>query len=477
MWVTFFYSYKGKFFLKYFFISGKKPNFAVMFLSLSFMKKYILTLNALLLSTGIAMAQKINFEEYDLPNGLHVILHQDNSAPVVTTTVMYHVGAKDDLPGKSGFAHFFEHLLFEGTKNIPRSRWFDIVSAHGGDNNAFTDVDKTYYYETVPSNNLQLALWMESERLLHPVINQIGVDTQKEVVKEEKREGTDNVPYGKIIYMPVVQNHLFDKHPYKHPTIGSMDDLNSAKLEDFIRYNHRYYNPNNAVLVVAGDFQKDQAKSWIETYFGPIKNRQAKPVRNYPMDAPITQTKKVTDYDANITAPAKVLAWRTPKMTEQDARVMDFIQALLANGERARLYKKMVEEKKEVLQFISYTCNYEDIGILMIAAVAQDAPLEQLTRDMDSEIKRLQTELISEKEYEKLLNSFETSFIANNSDVRGIAYSLAVDYTFYKDTNLINKELDLYRKVTREDIRRVAKQYLNANQRLEIDYLPEKKSN
>ena len=477
MWVTFFYSYKGKFFLKYFFISGKKPNFAVMFLSLSFMKKYFFTFGALLLSSTVAMAQKINFEEYDLPNGLHVILHQDNSAPVVTTTVMYHVGAKDDLPGKSGFAHFFEHLLFEGTKNIPRSRWFDIVSSHGGDNNAFTDVDKTYYYETLPSNSLQLALWMEAERMLHPVINQIGVDTQKEVVKEEKREGTDNVPYGKIIYMPVVQNHLFDKHPYKHPTIGSMDDLNSAKLEDFIRYNHRYYNPNNAVLVVAGDFQKDQAKSWIETYFGPIKNREAKPVRNYPMDAPITQTKKVTDYDANITAPAKVLAWRTPKMTEQDARVMDFIQALLANGESARLYKKMVEEKKEVLQFISYTCNYEDIGILMIAAVAQDAPLEQLTRDMDSEIKRLQTELISEKEYEKLLNSFETSFIANNSDVRGIAYSLAVDYTFYKDTNLINKELDLYRKVTREDIRRVAKQYLNANQRLEIDYLPEKKSN
>ena len=256
-----------------------------------------------------------------------------------------------------------------------------------------------------------------------------------------------------------------------------MEDLNSAKLEDFIRYNQRYYNPNNAVLVVAGDFQKDQAKSWIETYFGPIQNHVSKPVRNYTMDAPITQTKKVTDYDANITAPAKVLAWRTPKMTEQDARVMDFIQAILANGESSRLYKKMVEEKKEVLQFISYTCNYEDTGILMIAAVAQDAPLEQLTKDMDEEITRLQNELISEKEYEKLLNLFETTYVATNSNVQGIAYSLAMDYTFFKDTNLINKELDLYRKVTREDIRRVAKKYLNANQRLEIDYLPEKKSN
>ena len=164
-------------------------------------------------------------------------------------------------------------------------------------------------------------------------------------------------------------------------------------------------------------------------------------------------------------------------MTEQDARVMDFIQAILANGESSRLYKKMVEEKKEVLQFISYTCNYEDTGILMIAAVAQDAPLEQLTKDMDEEITRLQNELISEKEYEKLLNLFETTYVATNSNVQGIAYSLAMDYTFFKDTNLINKELDLYRKVTREDIRRVAKKYLNANQRLEIDYLPEKKSN
>ena len=348
-----FYALIGKNPTKIFPFLRKKTYLCVTFLSFSFMKKYFFTFGALLLSSTVAMAQKIKFEEYDLPNGLHVILHQDNSAPVVTTTVMYHVGAKDDLPGKSGFAHFFEHLLFEGTKNIPRSRWFDIVSSHGGDNNAFTDVDKTYYYETLPSNSLQLALWMEAERMLHPVINQIGVDTQKEVVKEEKREGTDNVPYGKIIYMPVVQNHLFDKHPYKHPTIGSMEDLNSAKLEDFIRYNQRYYNPNNAVLVVAGDFQKDQAKSWIETYFGPIQNHVAKPVRNYTMDAPITQTKKVTDYDANITAPAKVLAWRTPKMTEQDARVMDFIQAILANGESSRLYKKMVEEKKEVLQFIS----------------------------------------------------------------------------------------------------------------------------
>jgi len=187
-------------------------------------------------------------------------------------------------------------------------------------------------------------------------------------------------------------------------------------------------------------------------------------LKKYSFSKPRLEAEKLVSYVLNLDRIALYIHYERELSEDEKNSIKHYL-------------KKMVEEKKEVLQFISYTCNYEDIGILMIAAVAQDAPLEQLTRDMDSEIKRLQTELISEKEYEKLLNSFETSFIANNSDVRGIAYSLAVDYTFYKDTNLINKELDLYRKVTREDIRRVAKQYLNANQRLEIDYLPEKKSN
>ena len=167
-------------------------------------------------------AQQIKFEEYDLPNGLHVILHQDNSAPVVTTSVMYHVGAKDEAAGRTGFAHFFEHLLFEGTKNIKRGEWFKLVSSNGGSNNANTSPDRTYYYETFPSNNEQLGLWMEAERLRHPVINQIGVDTQREVVKEEKRLRMDNQPYGGLFN--AILTTLFKKHPYKGTVIGSMED-------------------------------------------------------------------------------------------------------------------------------------------------------------------------------------------------------------------------------------------------------------
>jgi zinc protease len=195
------------------------------------MKKSLIALSSMLMLGGTAHAQKVAFEEYDLANGLHVILHNDPSAPVVITSVMYHVGAKDEQPDRTGFAHFFEHLLFEGTQNIKRGEWFKIVTSNGGTNNANTTEDRTYYYEVFPSNNLELGLWMESERMMHPVINQIGVDTQNEVVKEEKRLRYDNSPYGQLI--PQVKKYMFTKHPYRWTTIGSMDHLDAAKLEEF----------------------------------------------------------------------------------------------------------------------------------------------------------------------------------------------------------------------------------------------------
>ena len=196
-------------------------------------------------------AQEIDFVEFDLDNGLHVILHQDNRAPVITTSVLYHVGSKDEEEGRTGFAHFFEHLLFEGTQNIEGGEWFKIVEANGGSNNAYTTDDSTYYYEVFPSNKLELSLWMESERMLHPIINQIGVDTQNEVVKEEKRLRVDNQPYGK--FLENVKKNLFIKHPYRWTTIGEMEHLDAATLDEFLAFNKKFYVPNNAVLVVAGD--------------------------------------------------------------------------------------------------------------------------------------------------------------------------------------------------------------------------------
>ncbi|MEC8535870.1 MAG: pitrilysin family protein, partial [Bacteroidota bacterium] len=272
------------------------------------MKKNLLVFAVLLVYANFS-AQQVDFTEYDLDNGMHVILHQDNSAPVVTTAVMYHVGAKDENPERTGFAHFFEHLLFEGTQNIPRGEWFTIVTSNGGSNNANTTDDRTYYYEIFPSNSLELGLWMESERLLHPVINQIGVDTQNEVVKEEKRLRVDNQPYGNIL--AEIKKLIFKKHPYKGTTIGEMEHLDAATLEEFQEFNKKFYIPNNAVLVVAGDINVEKTKSMIESYFGPIP-RGKDIERNFPKEDPVSQEKIAKAYDANIQIPAIIGAYRTP---------------------------------------------------------------------------------------------------------------------------------------------------------------------
>ncbi len=419
---------------------------------------------------NFAIAQEVSFEEYDLPNGLHVILHQENGAPVVTTSVMYHVGGKDRTEGRTGFAHFFEHLLFEGTENIERGKWFEIVSSNGGINNANTSQDRTYYYEVFPSNNLQLGLWMESERMLHPVIDQKGVDTQQEVVKEEKRLRYDNSPYGQ--FLAVLGKNLFEVHPYKDPNIGYMEDLDAATLEDVKAYNKKYYVPNNSVLVVAGDFQIDETKKMIEDYFGPIP-RGADIVRNYPKEKPITEQKVAKAYDANIQIPAIGLAYRTPGFKERDAYVLDMISTYLSDGRSSKLYKKMVDDQKQALQVGAFNIGQEDYGMYLVFALpVGETTLEVLQTEMEEEVAKVRDELISEKDYQKLQNKFENDFVNANSSVEGIANSLARYYMLYGDTDLINKEIDIYRSITREEIKEVANKYLKPNQSVIINYLP-----
>ncbi len=422
---------------------------------------------------GTAHAQKVAFEEYDLANGLHVILHNDPSAPVVITSVMYHVGAKDEQPDRTGFAHFFEHLLFEGTENIKRGEWFKIVSSNGGVNNANTTDDRTYYFEVFPSNSLQLGLWMESERMMHPVINQIGVDTQNEVVKEEKRKSYDNRPYGQLIQE--VKKNIFVKHPYRWTTIGSMAHLDAAKLEEFQAFNKKFYIPNNAVLVVAGDISNpSQTKQWIEQYFGSI-NKQPAIVRQKFVEDPITKPIIATFEDANIQKPMMITAYRTPSMKTRDARVLDFISTILSDGKSSRLYKKIVDDKKMALQIGAFNNSQEDYGMYIIYGIPQgEYKNADLVKEVDEEIVKLQTELISEKELEKLQNKYDSQYVDANSSVEGIADNLATYYLLYGDVNLINTENAMYHSITREEIREVAKKYLNPNQRLLLDYVPAK---
>lgn len=435
------------------------------------MKRSLFSLALLLFMGYFSSAQKVEFEEFTLDNGLHVIMHQDNTAPIVATTVMYNVGAKDDDRERTGFAHFFEHLLFEGSENIERGEFMKIIPANGGTFNANTSQDRTYYYEIFPSNKLELGLWLESERMLHPVIDQVGVDTQNEVVKEEKRQRGDQ-PYGQII--AEVSDNLFSVHPYKQDVIGSMDHLDSATLEEFNAYYEKNYGPNNAVLIVAGDIDLKTTKQLVKDYFNDVK-RKPEVVRNFKTETPITETIKDKAYDANIQIPAIIAAYRLPGQASRDAYVLDMISSYLSGGKSAVLYKKLIDDQKQALAVQAVNIKQVDYNIFALFALPLgDVPLGTLLSEIDEEILKMQTELISERDFQKLQNQFENQFVSSNSSVAGIASSLATYYMLYGDVNLINSQLELYQSITREEIRDVAKKYLSPNQRVEIEYLPKK---
>ncbi|HRN90991.1 MAG TPA: pitrilysin family protein [Ferruginibacter sp.] len=421
---------------------------------------------------GIAHAQKVDFTEYDLKNGLHVVLHQDKSAPVVAVSVMYHVGSKDENPERTGFAHFFEHLLFEGSKNIKRGEFMKIVSSNGGQNNANTTQDRTFYYELFPSNQLETGLWLESERMLHPVINEEGVKTQNEVVKEEKRMRIDNQPYGNLISEIMVR--IFKNHPYRWAPIGSMEHLDAAKLDEFLAFFKKFYAPNNAVLVIAGDIDIDKTKKLVDDYFSEIPKGEPL-VRNFPQEEPITTEIVDTAYDVNVQIPALVLAYRTPGMTSKESMALQFASDVLSQGASSRMYKKMVDDKKNALFVGSFNYALEDHGIYICFTLPSgEQNLDSMVHDMSVEIKRLQDELISEEEFTKIMNQFENNFVGTNAKMLGVAENLANGYTFYRNTNYINQELEQARKVTRQDIQNVARKYLNPNQRVRLYYMPKK---
>ncbi len=437
------------------------------------MNKFYFSILAMF-SVGMINAQKVAFTEYDMKNGLHVVLHQDKTAPVVAVSVMYHVGSKNEKPDRTGFAHFFEHLLFEGSDNIKRGEFMKIVSSNGGQNNANTTQDRTFYYEVFPSNQLETGLWLESERMMHPVINEIGVKTQNEVVKEEKRMRVDNQPYGN--FLTEVMKRLFTKHPYNWVPIGSMDHLDAATLQEFIAFNKKYYTPGNAALVIAGDIDIAKTKSLVESYFGEVAAGAPVEKVNIQED-PITKETVDTAYDSNIQIPAVMTAYRTPGMTSKESTALEMASGVLSTGASSRMYKKMVDDKKNALQVGCFNYALEDYGAYITYALPNNnASLDTLLKDMDYEIVKLQNTLISETEFTKIRNQFENEYIGANAKMLGVAENLADGYIFHnKNTNYINEKLDEVRKVTREDIQNVAKKYLNRNQRVVVYYLPKTK--
>jgi len=421
-----------------------------------------------------AMAQtkssEIKFTEYDLSNGLHVILSQDHSTPNVAVSVLYHVGSKNEVKGRTGFAHFFEHLMFEGSENIDRGQYMAMVENAGGALNANTSFDRTYYYELLPSNQVGLGLWMEAERMKGAKVDETGVETQRKVVQEEKRQRIDNQPYGTM--GENVFALAFNEHPYHNMPIGTFEDLNNAKIDEFRDFYHTFYVPNNATLSIAGDINIDSTKQMIEKYFASIPKGTKDIPRPTVVEPKQTEERRKVVYD-NIQLPAVIEAYHVPEQGTEDYYALSMLTTLLSGGESARLPKALVDKQQQAVAASSIPFPTEDPGLFLTFAIANmGVNVDTLEQAMDTEINRVKTEPISDREFQKLRNQIESNFVQQNSTVAGRAESLADYHVYYGDANLINTELNRYMKVTKDDIQRVAKQYLTEDNRVVLHYLP-----
>lgn len=433
------------------------------------MRKLLTLTFCLAILASYAQDKRIEFEEYDLPNGLHVILHQDNSTPIVNVSVLYHVGSKNEPEGRTGFAHFFEHLMFEGSPNIERGDFFKIIERAGGQLNANTSNDRTFYFETLPSHQLELGLYMESERMLHATIDSTGVATQKEVVKEEKRLRVDNQPYGSILAETF--SRVFEGTSYEWTPIGSFADIDAATNADFKDFFETFYVPNNATLSIAGDMEISETKALVEKYFGEIP-KGTKTIPRPTVEMKELGLVKAEVFD-NIQLPAVVQAYQMAEQGSEDYYAMQMLTTLLSGGQSSRFQKEIVDDQQLAAFVGSFPFALEDAGVFIsFGLVNMGKTPEELEQAMDREIERVKTEAIGDKEFQKLRNQIEANFISSNSTVRGVAESLADYHVYFGDANLINNEIERYMAVTKEDIQRVAKKYLDPENRVQLYYLP-----
>ncbi|MDR1804902.1 MAG: insulinase family protein [Flavobacteriales bacterium] len=407
-----------------------------------------------------------------MENGLHIILHQDNTNPLVSVSVLYHVGTKNESPGKSGFAHFFEHLMFEGSKNIKRGEFFKYIASNGGKNNAYTNHDETCYYEVLPSDRLPLALWLESERMFNAKIDEESIHIQRKVVKEEKKMQIENQPYAKAI-SEIIPSFLFQKHPYKYPIIGLYKDLDTATEKDYNKFYDTYYVPNNAILVVAGDFEINEAIEWIHRYFYSIPKGKIDFHMKKIEEKPIKEEVFSTYMDKNTKVPGVFLSYRIPKIIDQDSYVLKIIDHVLSSGESSRITKNVINKKQLASYAGSFLDIMEDYGIFIIyGLINPGVTLDEVTKVIDEEIENLKDKGVNQYELDKQKNYFEKKILFDNYSMSGIAGNLAHYSLYYKNTDLINTDIEKYRKISVEDIKIVANKYLNVNCRVRLYNVP-----
>lgn len=436
------------------------------------MKRISLLLLGLLATPLAAQDVSIPYTMFELPNGLRVIVHEDRSTPIAAVNVWYHVGSGYEEPGRTGFAHLFEHIMFEGSANVPRGEFDRLLEAAGGSNNGSTNPDRTNYFETVPSNALELALWLEADRmgLLLETMDQRKLDIQRDVVKNERRQSYENRPYG--MFWETAAALYPERHPYSWSTIGSMEDLSAASLDDVEDFFRRYYVPNNAVLAVAGDVDAAEVRRLVERFFGWIP--RGEPVHKPELEVPPIPATRYITLEDRVTLPQVNLMWRTvPAYTPDDA-ALDALAEILAGGKNSRLFKRLVYDE-QVAQDVS-AFHYSQLlsGDFYLRLTAREnIALERIERAALEEIERLAQTPPTAAELQRVVNGIETRFVRSLERVAGKADQLN-HYLYYTgDPGYAQRDLERYRSLTPADVQRVAREYLHDRNRVVISIVPQ----
>jgi zinc protease len=415
---------------------------------------------------------KLAITQHTLANGLRVVALEDHSAPVVNVQVWYHVGSKDERPGRTGFAHLFEHIMFKGSANVGAQEHANRINDVGGIVNAGTNFDYTFYWQTVPSNALDMVLWLESDRMAALNVDEANLKSERDVVIEELRLRTLNPPYGRL--GSLVFETAFKVHNYRWLPIGSQEDLEAATLEDVRAFHATYYVPNNATIVVAGDFDTAALLKSVDRYFGPIARGKGEIPRPSKPEPPQTEERRLVDYDTKTPLPAAVLSYHIPGLGEADSYALDVASRILSAGQSSRLYRRLVYDKKLALQAAGQSFSLEDSGLFFFLAIMnQGKTAEEGEAEMAAEIERLKSEPVSAAELEKAKTQLVAEVTVGRQTVQSKADAIGAAATLLDNPGLVNEELARYQAVTAADIQRVAKKYLTKENRSALYMLPE----
>jgi len=412
----------------------------------------------------------VDFKEFRLQNGLRVLLAEDHSAPTYSICVTYNVGSRDERPGRTGFAHLFEHMLFQGSENVGKGEHFILIQNNGGSANGTTNIDRTNYFETLPANQLELGIFLEADRMRAPAITQANFDNQRLTVQEERRQSYDNRPYGKT-YEAVI-GLAYDNFGYKHSTIGSMEDLNAATIDDAEAFLKTYYAPNNAVLALVGDFQSDQALGLIKKYFEKIPAQA--PPKAPDMSEPEQTAERRKAIDDSFAQTAKLdIVYKIPPGNTPDWYALDFLGHVLSNGVSSRLYQKLVKQKEIALSVYADANEHRGPSLFWFSVMARpNTDLSELEKLIYEEIARLQNEAVSDEEIEKVHMQLRRQRATQLYSTRSRANALGHFAVYYNQPELINTVWDKYEQVTQTDLQRVARTYFKETSRTVVTTLP-----